>query len=340
MEERKDGGRREEGTTFYALGIVHVLLFLSIVLIFGSFNGCNGGSQVERSEDSKNRNPDLSRVKRVDLQRRIPVEQIRSTPARETFHVAVAAMLSAQRTFESHQALLDYLGEYLQMPITFKQRRTYEEVNVLLERGQLELAFICTGAYIALKERAPVEIMGVPVIDGKKTYQSYIIVPADSPIQDIAELREKRFAFTDPLSNTGKLYPTYLLAQIGTTPDAFFASFTYTNSHDNSIQAVAQRNVDGASVDSLVYDQLARDTPHLIEQVRIIYKSPPMAIPPVVFGPTVSESLKAKIRTFFFDLHEDARGRQILERLQIERFVAAHDSDYASLRQMRLLMRN
>ena len=185
--------------------------------------------------------------------------------SRITFHVAVAAMLSAQRTFESHQALLDYLGEYLQMPITFKQRRTYEEVNVLLERGQLELAFICTGAYIALKERAPVEIMGVPVIDGKKTYQSYIIVPADSPIQDIAELREKRFAFTDPLSNTGKLYTTYLLAQIGTTPDAFFASFTYTNSHDNSIQAVAQHNVGGASVDSLVYDQLARDAPHLID---------------------------------------------------------------------------
>jgi phosphonate transport system substrate-binding protein len=304
-----------------------------IGMICWLFNGCNGDSRVE-----PDRNSAPIGVKRVDLQRRIPVEQIQRTPPRETFRVAVAAMLSAQRTFESYQVLLDYLGEYLQMPIAFKQRQTYEEINVLLERGQLDLAFICTGAYIPLRERIPVEIVGVPVVEGKTTYQSYIIVFTNSPIQEIADLRGKHFAFTDPLSNTGKLYPTYLLAEIGTTPGAFFASFIYTNSHDNSIQAVAQGNVDGAAVDSLIYDQLAQDTPDLIGQVRIIHKSFPMAMPPVVLSPTVSESLKTKIRAFFFHLHENTRGRHVLGRLQIERFVAAHDSDYDKIRQMRLLV--
>jgi pimeloyl-ACP methyl ester carboxylesterase len=53
---------------------------------------------------------------------------------------------------------------------------------------------------------------------GAAVYYSYIIVPEASPVRAFAELRGKSFAFTDPLSNTGKLVPTYMLARMNETP--------------------------------------------------------------------------------------------------------------------------
>jgi len=298
-----------------------LLSYLLCVLILGGLTGCR----------------DDRRVHEVDLSRRVPADQIRMTPPRQELRVAVSAMLSAERTFDSYHALLQYLGAQLQMPITFKQRRTYEEVNLLLERGQLDLAFICSGAYIVLAEQAPIEIMGVPLIDGKATYQSYIIVPTGSPVRSLEDLRGARFAFTDPLSNTGKLYATYRLAQIGTTPDEFFAGYSYTNSHDHSIQTVAQQHVDGGSVDSRIFQLLSESSPELIEQVRIIEESPPLAMPPIVFGTSVPEALRDKIRQILFRIHETPGGQKLLAPLHFDRFVPIDDAAYDPIREMRKL---
>ena len=306
------------------LAPMRLCLWIISLTALSIISGCQGDSEVQA----------------VNLQQRIPTEQIRTTPPREEFRVAVAAMLSAERTFESYHALLEYLGEYLQKPITFKQRQTYEEINLLLESEQLDLAFICSGAYIVLAEHAPIEIMGVPLINWQPTYQSYVIVPTESSVSTLWDLQGKRFAFTDPLSNTGKLYATYRLAQLGFTPDDFFVGHSYTNSHDHSIQAVAQQHVDGACVDSRVFAQLRDAMPEATTKVRVIEESPPLAMPPVVFGPTVSPSLRLKIREFFFRLHEDAKGRELLKSLGFNKFAAIDDSAYDGIREMRRFIRN
>lgn len=97
-------------------------------------------------------------------------------------------------------------------------------------------------------------------MDGGTVDYSVLIVPADSPARTMADLRGKVFAFTDPMSNTGRTYPTYLVRQLGQTPETFFARTFFTYSHDDAIHAVADGLADGAAVDSLVYDfAVARD---------------------------------------------------------------------------------
>lgn len=90
-------------------------------------------------------------------------------------------------------------------------------------------------------------------------------------------MRGKRFAFSDPLSNSGKLYPTYRLSLINETTESFFGldengrnnSF-FTYSHDNSIIAVAEQVADGAAVDSLVYEYMRITKPEIISKTKII----------------------------------------------------------------------
>ena len=110
------------------------------------------------------------------------------------------------------------------------------------------------------KDRFGLELLVAPLTKEGAVYYSYIIVRSDSGIGKFEELRGKSFAFMDPLSNSGFLYPRYLLAKLDTDPQTFFRAHFFTHSHDNSMKAVAEGLADSAAVDSLVFDQLtARD---------------------------------------------------------------------------------
>ena len=173
-----------------------------------------------------------------------------------------------------------------------------------------------------------------PLVYDTPVYYSYVIVPRDSPVQRFEELRGKRYAYSDPLSNSGHLVPAYRLAQLGETPERFFRRSIFTYSHSGSVEAVAVRFVDGASVDSYVYDYLATTNPRLTEKTRIIEKSAPHGITPVVVRADLDEPLKGRLRAVFLAMDQDPKGQEILRQLMIRRFVTVSDSLYDSIRQM------
>jgi phosphonate transport system substrate-binding protein len=204
----------------------------------------------------------------------------------------------------------------------------------MLKDGRLEAAFVCSGPYVDGHAQFGLELLAAPQAYGKTVYHSYIIVPKDSPVRSFAELRGKRFAFTDPLSNTGKLVPTYMLARMNETPESFFKEFVFTKAHDKSIKAVAQQVVDGAAVDSLIWEYLNATTPEFTAQTRILEKSPPYAIPPLVVPRGLAPELKERLREAFLNAHTDPQGREILAKMKIDRFVTIEDAAYDSVREM------
>ncbi len=183
------------------------------------------------------------------------------------------------------------------------------------------------------------ELLVAPEVRGETTYYSYIIVPRDSPAQSLADLRGHAFAFSDPLSNSGHLDPQWLLYQMNATPGTFFSSTLFTYSHDNSIRAVADHLVEGAAVDSLVYDfTIARD-PAYSARTRVIDKAGPFGIPPVVVHPDLEPALKTQLRAVLLDMADDAAGETALNTLMIDRFVALDDSAYDSIRDIAAVLR-
>lgn len=248
--------------------------------------------------------------------------------------LAVAAIFSPQGTVESYNGLAAYLSHKLGRPVELVQRRTYAEANELIERGQVDLAFVCTSAYVAGHDEFGMELLLAPEVNGEQVYYSVLITPAGSPAQSMADLQGAVFAFTDPMSHSGRVYPTYLLQQLGTTPDEFFSRTFFTYSHDKAIQAVAEGVADGAAVDSLVLDYALQRDPSLAERVKIIHRSPPFGIPPVVVPPTLPPRQKAELRQILLDMPADPEGRQILASLGIDRFTPLDDSAYNTARQI------
>jgi len=226
--------------------------------------------------------------------------------------VAIASILSPSRTLDDYHDLLTYMGQRLGRPIRLYQRGTYAEVNDLLKNREIDLAFVCAGAFVY----------------GERDFGRA------SPAERLEDLRRKSFAFSDPLSNTARLVPVYQLRLLGETPEQFFSRTVFTYSHDNSILAVAEGLVDGAAVDSLVYDYLAARNPDAVAGTRIVARWGPYGIPPVVVHPALDPAVKRALKRFLLSIHEDPEGRRILGRLLIDRFTEAPRGMFDSIRQM------
>ncbi len=270
---------------------------------------------------------DFSQTVKIDP----PARTQNETPS---LRVAVAAMISPKETFVFYRELLDYIGRKTDHEITLIQRRTYGEINELFPKGDIDLAFICTGPYAVGREVFGFDALVTPVIRGEPYYRSYLIVHRDSAFNDLSDLKGRVFAFTDPESNTGALVPKYWLAELNETAGGFFRELTYTYSHDNSILAVARGLVDGAAVDGHLWEYYNHRNPLYTSMTRVIQKSKPFGSPPLVASDSLPAHLKMNIREIAMTMHQDPEGREILAKLMIDRFVIPEEAWYAPVKEM------
>lgn len=271
----------------------------------------------------------------VDFSKTVAVNQPDDPRSQTTgFRVAVGAMISPRETVVHYHQLLDYLADNMDKSIHMVQRKTYGEINKLIGTGKIDLAFICSGPYATGKDIYGFEALAVPQIRGKHFYRSYLIVHKDSSYHQLSDLRGKVFAFTDPDSNTGKLVPTYWLAQRGETPNIFFDKTIYTYSHDNSIMAVATALVDAASVHEQIWEYYNDRDPVYTSQTRIIKKSISFGNPLMVASSQLPGPLKERMRHLLITMHQNGEGQKILSELMIDRFVTPEEEWYQPIMAM------
>jgi len=313
------GGANKMNARFGFVKSVKTFSFFLIVLMPVLFQGCG------RDSDTKV----------VDFSKTVPVKRaVENRETEKSLRVAVGAMISPRESFLYYRQLLGYVGKKLGMKIDLIQRKTYGEINELIGKGKIDLAFICSGPYATGRRKYGFSLLATPQVRGRHTYRAYLIVRKDSPFQRFADLKGKVFAFTDPESNTGWIVPLYWLAQINQTPETFFKKTIFTYSHDNAILAVSRGLVDGACVDGLVWEYYNRKNPGFTANTRVIKRSIPFGIPPLVGSRTLSKDFKKRIRKILYAMHRDPEGQDILHGLLIDRFAEPEEEWYESIRNL------
>lgn len=301
------------------LTVLRRLLLIALVLAVAGITGCRNGEQP----------------KKISLEKRETGSVARGKDHEKHLRIAVGGMITPKEGLAYYRHFLDYVEEKLGKKIDFVDREDYAEINDMIRNGDLDAAFVCSGPYVDGHRDFGMELLAAPQAYGVTVYYSYIIVAKNSPINSFEALKGKTFAFTDPLSNTGKLFPTYMLAQMNQTPDTFFRKYIFTNAHDKSIKAVAQGVIDGAAVDSLIWEYTNRTNPEFTSKTRIIRKSAPYAIPPLVVSRNLDTKTKEGLRQIFLNTHHDTKGKEILNKMMIDKFVVIDDSAYDSIREMK-----
>lgn len=280
--------------------------------------------------------PRFTPVGRVDL--REPATDSDGRPTAETvtgptLRVAVAPVISPEKSLRTYQGLVDYLAKRLQREPVFLQAGTYQRVNDLVRSQQCDVALVCTYAFVRGEEEFGMQAIAVPVIGDEDHYHSYIIVPQSSGAVSLLGLRGKRFGSANRLSNSGYLYPMAWLEEHGEDSKTFFqGNHVITGSHDRSVQQVASQRVDGAAVDSLVYEQMVDEESSIGRTTKIIDVSPEYGMPPVVIPRQLDPQLKNELLDLLLKMHQDQKGKEVLHLLRIDRFVCPRDGLFDSVR--------
>lgn len=228
---------------------------------------------------------------------------------------------------------LGWLGEKLGRHVQFVQRGSYREIVDLLLSGKLDFAWLCGYPYVRYREE--LKLVAVPSWRGQPLYQSYLIVPAsDQETQSILDLRGKVFAFADPDSNSGFLYPNYLLHRLGENPAHFFSRSFFTWAHRKVVEAVGIGLADGGAVDGYVWETLAEIHPELTRATRVFARSPSLGFPPFVAGKHVKESELLAFRAVLLDMSADPLGKELLATLRLDGWVSGNDALFEEIARM------
>lgn len=238
---------------------------------------------------------------------------------------------------DDHAAFLSewrsYLEKRLQQPVVFVQRGTYREVVDLLLRHRLDFAWICGYPYV--RNQSQMKLLVVPAFDGRPWYRSYLIVPAgDMQTRSIQDLRGKLFAYSDPDSNSGFLYPQYTLAQSGENTGAFFRKGFFAWSHRNVVEAVGAGLAQGGAVDGYVWETLNVLHPEITAHTRVAAKSPEFGFPPVVAHVSIHQDRYISMQRALLDMSKDAEGLALLKKLNLSGFVQADPKIYDGIADM------
>ena len=212
--------------------------------------------------------------------------------------------------------------------------KNYDEIKYLLENGGVDFAYVCGATYVKAKENAQIEVLSLPYVQGSATYYSLSIARNDSRFDSLFDFQGAHYAFSDPRSNSGAIVPVYVLQKAGWDYRRFFGKVIYTYDHAESILAVAEGFVDGASVDSIVFDNFSNIYPQIAETIKVIDRFGPFTTTPIVVRQNLPAATRQTLQNAFSQMAHDPSGQAVLSRFGIDWFETPKDYDYGTIEHM------
>lgn len=226
-----------------------------------------------------------------------------------------------------------YLEKKLGQKVKMFTATDYAGVIEGMKKKRVDIAWFGPLSYYLAEKEAGAEAFAVGVNEsGASTYRSIFVVPGDSPVKSLKDLKGKSVAFVDPASTSGGLMPTYLVKkETGMMPEQFFGKFTYTGSHDAAELAVKNKTVDAAADNDITYPKMLAKGLITKESNRVLLESPDLPGSPLVYRGDLSAEMKQKIRDAIISAHKEIK---VTGYGNIVRYDPVKPADYQMIRDM------
>ncbi len=192
--------------------------------------------------------------------------------------------------------------------------------------GRVDIAFLAPFAYVLGHQRCGADVRLVSVRANLPFYKSQILYRTELNAKSLQDLKGKRFAFVEPASASGYLFPAALLKKNGIDPDKFFSQVVFAGGHDKVVLAIYQGSVDaGATFGDEVFSdartRVADQYKDVKDKVKVLLYTDPIPNDTVSFRRELPDDVKEKTTKALFRIAETAPGKEAIDRLyQIQGF--------------------
>jgi phosphonate transport system substrate-binding protein len=235
--------------------------------------------------------------------------------------IAVQPTNTAEQLSSDAKEIEQFLKRKLGRDVELIFPTSYAGVVEALRFGHAQAAFMSAWPLAlahkhAKSEVALAELREVMVGQEKKEqpfYYSYWVVPKDSPITKLEDLRGKKVSFPSQLSTSGYVAPMARLTELGllTTepgkeidPKKFFGEVLYAGGYAQSWEALKQKQVDAAIIAGDVSEKLYREA---LDNTRVIEQQGPIPSHGLALASQLAEPTRTQLKDALLELGQPER---------------------------------
>jgi len=188
------------------------------------------------------------------------------------------------------------LGDKIGCEVKVFVATNYNAEIEAMRAGKLEIGQFGPLGYVLAHQIAKAEaVASYANADGQpNNYWASLVTYPDSGIKTVADIKGHSFAFSDPASTSGHLFPAYGLRKAGLDPDKDLKP-VYAGSHTASFEALYNHKVDAGELNSEQLESATQRGHYKEGDLVFLWKSDPIPIDPIAVRGDLPPAFKAKL---------------------------------------------
>jgi phosphonate transport system substrate-binding protein len=211
----------------------------------------------------------------------------------------------------------------------------------LLGSGGADVGFLSSPTYVLAHDLYGVQVQLATVRAGQSLYRGQFLVRSDSGIGSLSDLAGKNFAFSDPGSASGYIYPVVHISEtMGVDYETFFSQTLFTGSHFDVVRAVyhgfwGTTPIHGGATFEDARTFLTDELPDVLEAVDVLTYTEYIPNDTVSTRAGIDPGLSDQVMSGLISVSQTPAGASVLmDLLGVEGFEAVEDSAYDPVRGM------
>lgn len=252
-----------------------------------------------------------------------------------TVRMGVEPFEDAAKLLPAYEPLGAALGEKLGCKVEVIVATSYSAEVEAMRNGELEVGQFGPLGYVLAHEVAGAHAVATWSTDGTtpSTYYASIVAPASKGYTTLDDVKGKSFAYSDPASTSGHLFPAFALEEHGIDPDTGVKPL-YAGSHTAVYEALRNGKVDAGELNSEQIDSAIEEGTYKESDFTTLWKSEPIPTSPFVVRGDLPESFKEAFAAAVVALDPSTLPPGVQEVLLGKALVATDDSAYDQIRDL------
>ena len=247
----------------------------------------------------------------------------------------------AAKLAESAEPLAKLLSKELGVPIKSFISTNYVALVEAMgtKNNPVDIGFLPTFGYVLANQENGAKAVLKTSRKGATSYKAQFIVKTGTGISKIEDLKGKKFAFVDPASASGYLFPGAFLMSKGIDIQKDLAQVVFLGAHDAVVRAVYNGDVHAGVCFDDARTSLTKELPDVMQKISILTYTDPIPNDTVSVRKDLDPALAAKIQDALIKIVKSPEGKDLLMKIyEIDGFEKANDADYEVVRRTAKIM--
>jgi len=250
---------------------------------------------------------------------------VQAQPALPELSAGIVPQQAASELARAWIPLLQEVGRRARVRLVFRTASDIPAFENRVMQGEFDLAYMNPYHYTVFSKTPGYQAF---LKEKDRKLVGIVVVPKDSPVQNLEQLKGRRVAFPAPAAFAASILPRAEFSRNQIEIDA-----RYVSSHDSVYKGVAHGLFDAGGG---IQRTLEAMEPQVSSRLRVLARTPAYTPHALALHPRVSPEVAERLRQAFISLSADEAGRALLAPLSFKGLVAATDSEWDAVRALKL----